>query len=56
MGSSMGPAGSASSLHKLERLGVSMLIDRLDSGLVCLTRHYRLNEACDFPQASNGSR
>lgn len=37
---------------QLESLGVSMRIDERDSGLVYLTRHYRLNEECDFPQAS----
>ena len=37
---------------QLERLGVRMLIDQRDANLVYLTRHYRLNDGCDFPRAS----
>ena len=37
---------------ELERLGVRMLTDQRDANLVYLTRHYRLNEGCDFPRAA----
>ena len=36
----------------LERLGVGMRVDQRDSGLVYMTRHYRLNEGRDFPRAA----
>ena len=34
---------------QLEDLGVRMHIDQRDSGLLYLTRHYRLNDGCDYP-------
>ena len=37
---------------QLERLGVRMRVDQRDSGLVYLTRHYRLHEGRGFPQAA----
>ncbi len=37
---------------QLEDLGVRMHIDQRDSGLLYLTRHYRLNEGCDYPRGA----
>ena len=37
---------------QLEDLGVRMHIDQRDSGLLYLTRHYRLNDGCDYPQGA----
>ena len=37
---------------QLEDLGVQMHIDQRDSGLLYLTRHYRLNDGCDYPRGA----
>lgn len=37
---------------QLEDLGVRMHIEQRDSGLLYLTRHYRLNDGCDYPRGA----